>query len=336
MSNLKNAWRKNLDEGYIGPTVAVPVIDTVDTVLLIHNLGSVIDPIVGISLKLESSQALVDELLTQTKGFLIEKQEMSYRDEKSTFVVLKCSKGVFNNTFLLFAEKLVEDLEESIRPSIALKNFIKHWEEFFHKVKKKKLTDEEITGLYGELSLLNDLIDKYGVSTNVVKWWNGPLKDPGDFLIELPDRKINCEVKTSALSYDRASIHGLKQLQDSELTESFLCLQKVHLQKVREPSSKHTLIDLLETVRSKLATDQYAISAFEELLEMIAVFDDEHITHCRLAIFQDRARQWYVIDKDFPAITSLSVPEAIRQRVENVRYELNLAGLSFTREKFPF
>lgn len=336
MKSLAEVWDQVLINKYAGVENAIAAFQSDDALLLVQNMGTVLEPIVGISLKLESSQASIDEILTQTKGFSIEKQEFNYDGQIGYFAILKCSKKSFNQNFILFAERLLEDISKKIKPSVALRNFTKTWAEFFSKLKVKRLTDEEIVGLFGELLVLKDLIDVHGASREIIESWQGPLANAWDFLLDNEDKKIQFEVKTSASSHDHVSINGLKQLLETDVVRSFLCLQKVNMTKVQNPSKENTLIDLIKLIRENLMDNELALSLFNDLLSELTDFDEEHEAHCRLIMFQVRNRQWYLIDKNFPALTSLTLSDELRQRVREVKYELELAGLKYLSVKFPF
>ena len=56
---------------------------------------------------------------------------------------------------------------------------------FFEKDRIKKLSKEDVQGLYGELFLLNSLIDKSKQNINeLIKSWRGPYYDRKDFILK--------------------------------------------------------------------------------------------------------------------------------------------------------
>ena len=84
----------------------------------------------------------------------------------------------------------------------AIKRF-KMWQKLFAETRNKKLSETEVKGLIGELSVLKEIcVKKYGIK-KAVSGWVGPLGADRDFVFE----DMWYEAKYVSLSMDKESTH---------------------------------------------------------------------------------------------------------------------------------
>ncbi|MDX6746829.1 PD-(D/E)XK motif protein [Polaribacter sp. PL03] len=162
-------------------------------------------------------------LLMLPKGFNIdfigetkENIKTSY-NRKDNCIVLELLDGYYHNLFddliisLYFKINKIEDVKESTSIFIST---INKWASFLANARGDKLTKEVIKGLYGELTVVDELLIKSSLSdvNEVLQSWQGPYDANTDFIFD----KKNIEVKTK--NYDSSIIRISSEFQlDDEL-----------------------------------------------------------------------------------------------------------------------
>ncbi len=185
--------------------------------------------------------------------------------------------------------------------------------------RKQILSTEKQIGLWGELYVLDHLIERFG--TNAISSWVGPTAEAHDFRL----KKIELEVKTTTRENREHFIHGLTQLMPSPGSDLFF----VSIQLSKGGSGGKTLCQLVEDIEKKL--DSFSSKDFFNKLYMAGYRSGHKQFYLnRLKIRSDILV--VLVDNFFPAFTQKelrkSVPKNMLSRLSNFSYCLDVLGLA--------
>lgn len=184
---------------------------------------------------------------------------------------------------------------------------IERWQRLLARDRSGLLSEQEVRGLFGELTFLHDeLLPRYG--SRAVEFWNGPEGCPQDFSIF----STVVEIKTrTGGGPGRVRISSPEQLWPS-LPSMYLC---VYFLAVDAPGGM-SLNDLVSRIRTQL-DDPGHLSTFERRLESVGYLDlPEYDSSTLLADWLDT----FHVGPGFPCITPSSVPVG----VTHLSYDLGL------------
>lgn len=228
---------------------------------------------------------------------------------KSNYLVIENKIGKSPHIFKLFTVDLIEkvsNLSESKAGKIV--EVIYDWQQFFKNKVPKRLSESAEKGLFGELLLIDELIECY--QEEILLGWLGPEKSATDFLF----KTIGVEVKTTEkVSQSSVTISNIEQLNNK--VKERLYLKVYHLYK--EGAGGQTLVDLIQSIEGKIKTIQGRI-IFESKLAQIGYYS-EHATLYQTKWGIRNESTYHVVD-DFPRLTKDLVPIGIY----NISYTVNL------------
>jgi hypothetical protein len=175
--------------------------------------------------------------------------------------------------------------------------------------RKGLLTEQEIRGLFGELTFLHqELIPRFGA--NAVALWNGPEGSPQDFAIG----SAVVEIKTrSGAGPTRIQISSPDQLWPL-LPEMYLGVYYLAL--VTDPGQGKSLKTLVDLVRSEVDVAGFR-ETFESRLEAVGYLD---LPDYSAEFFLAGPLESYEVRQGFPMIGPGSVPDG----VDHVTYAIQL------------
>jgi hypothetical protein len=181
-----------------------------------------------------------------------------------------------------------------------------------------RLTDDEEIGLFGELLVLDSLVDVVG-EVVAVGAWRGALSEEHDF--GLPDDDV--EVKTTMSERRRHWIGSATQLEPSVGRRLWL----LSIQVTSAGAGGSTLPELITGVRAKLV-DGTVRADFESRLAQARWRDDQAVLYGRRLGLRTSPASFRVGD-GFPAITPARLAAAAIpvQRIAGLTYLLDLEGL---------
>lgn len=191
---------------------------------------------------------------------------------------------------------------------------------------RPRLTEEKILGLLGELMVLTRAVDVLGEEAAMTAWL-GPLAEEHDFAFT----HFDAEVKTTK-SESRVHVIGSETQLEPE-PDRPLFLVSIQLTRAGLAEQGFTLPTLIADVRARL--DQ-ARRTFDTAIEGLGWRDkDADLYPMR---YQPRSTpRAYLVDDQFPAITSGRLDQVIPQRphVASVTYRVNVTDLGHTRIGAP-
>lgn len=157
---------------------------------------------------------LPSNIEVKLKGTDKEKLKIAYDKEKN-IILIKLNDLDFVDLFNDLIVSLYSKIKEIANPNLYSKELIYSfykWAEFFEDKLGTKLSNEEIKGLFGELFILNQLIEKSNPNTinAILDSWKGPYDNTNDFVLD----KKNIEIKTKDESKSFVKISSEYQLEN--------------------------------------------------------------------------------------------------------------------------
>lgn len=207
-----------------------------------------------------------------------------------------------------------EPLKQAVNTSLAAYNALL--------AKRRKLSEDQQTGLFGELGLLAHLVSELGEDPAILAWL-GPASEEHDFA--LPN--FDVEVKTTRAEARRHTIGSLGQLTPSPNRRLYFV--SIQVTAAGAASQGESLPDRVRRIRAMLDN---SIELYDQRLASLG-WDpqtaDELYTQRYIARSEPRV---YLVDKTFPAITNQEI-SAILSRPESivgVEYRIDVTTLDST------
>jgi hypothetical protein len=275
-----------------------------------HHLLLPVEAIGSAPIDQHSSGVHVLPLVLDTKSKSVKTAGKAY---KPNFVAVVCLKENLNDVFnFLAADILKSVVQQPTEPEKAARQVLEKWREFLNRERPLRLADNEVSGLIGELLILEALV---ALSTASIMNWHGPDKRRHDFA----NVSVALEVKTTtARSGWKFEIHGHDQLESPASTP--LCFAGIRLQK--DPAGSITLPSLV----GRIAASGISAMEFEKKL-LDAGYVSGEAKHYESLRYEEKERRFYLVDASFPRLISLSFLNGkVPVGVENIRYSINLNG----------
>lgn len=222
--------------------------------------------------------------------------------DKSLFVTM--TDAGTEALFIDIAEDLcriassASDEHEAVRLIVSR---VHEWRDFMSNFADGAPSQQEATGLFGELAFLRDVLAETVSVNEAYEAWAGPRENAKDFI----RGGVAVEVKTTlAEAADRFTISSLDQLDDAGLEKLFLLYQKL------APSPEgESLSELVGSVRSMLAAYPDLLSAFEGTLIRLG-WSASHLNHDRArTAYRLDSRRYYAVGEGFPRYTRKDLVE---------------------------
>lgn len=262
---------------------------------------------------------------TGLDGPVLRLRKRTLEDEETyqTYADLGCLRGDLDDLFTtLCVDVLIATESTPGTPVKALYRVLDRWRALF-RTETRPLGPEQIAGLFGELVLLNRLLER---DPSAHRLWLGPHGHRHDFAAAT----VAVEVKSAATGVGRRPrIHGTDQLEPP--AGGALCLAWFRLRRITADDPGTGLIESIERAL-RLCDDESA------LLELLAAAgfrpsDGDHYKDVRFTITEEK---WYRVDAGFPALTSRALTAAgVPATVQEVDYTIDLSGehpVPLTRE----
>lgn len=183
-----------------------------------------------------------------------------------------------------------------------------------------RLSEEQETGLFGELVALDRLIDGVG-GTRALAAWLGPHREEHDFAL----KDYDVEVKTARGERRTHIIHGVGQLTPTPGRP--LRLMSVQVTRAGAADGALTLPGMIEHVRSRLRSGR---SAFDGKLAALGLVGTgaERLYTTRLLLRSEP--RFYVVDDAFPTLTSTGLARILThpEMMTGVDYRIDITDLA--------
>jgi len=219
---------------------------------------------------------------------------------------------LFNDLIISLYSKIYKISDPRFYSKELISSFYK-WVEFFDDKQIKKLTPEEIQGLFGELFVLNDRLrvtDNLNVNS-VLESWRGPYGNTNDFVLD----KKNIEVKTKQESKSFVKISSEYQL-DIEFNKG---LELLVISLVNDISEGESIFDLLSKIillvrhnHGDLAILYQALNQKGLSIDSIKEYNNHRFTVKKTALYDCTLN-------DFPKLSYSNIPKEITKLKFNLR-----------------
>jgi hypothetical protein len=313
MNGLRAAWRA-LAGGHEGEGWKTISIATAAPCMLLagrHLPGDEEALLVGF----HNVTALPDSHLPQGHGFEVSKLTADPTGGKRFWVALARRLGGSPELFAMMADDLLRLIEERATKDedSLLHRFlsrIRAWQDFMDRHREGVLSSEAELGLFGELVVIDRMIEAGMPERHVIDAWQGPLDGLQDFMQGSGGIEVKATLSAGGFP---ATISSLEQLDDSLRQPLFLAAVRLAL----DPSGM-TLHAKAEATRERLGGNQTALDLFDirlmqaGLLRTAAERYTRRFIHISTAVMQVR--------DGFPRLTRAHVHPAIRK----ARYEIDL------------
>ena len=232
---------------------------------------------------------------------------------KTQGLVISLEKHVDQDIFLAMCQTLVSSLHKVSDPGVGLSVSllqVKRWKAFMAGKKRGVLSSEEIRGLFGEITFLQQLLNRHYDEIEAVNAWQGPDGIHQDFIFN----DIAVEVK--ALSgRERSSVRISSEDQFESLNDR-LFLKVFRLVEMPDSDRALSLNDLVQKVETQLSN----YDALEEFQDKLAKAGYVEINEYDSPEFIVREERTYLVEDDFPKLIRSELPDGVTK----VRYEIEL------------
>jgi hypothetical protein len=253
--------------------------------------------------------------LPQGQGFQVGRIESNSVPDRRIWVsLLRLPAGSIE-----MFERMAEDIVRTVHSHSSVSeehifqifsNRIKAWQDFMDKGSGNVLSAEAETGLFGELTILDEFLFN-GIPLNIsIQSWVGPADGIHDFVFG----SVGIEVKTTVSKGEFiARIGSLEQL-DSSLVHS-LFLAGVRL---LNSDIGLTLPEKIYNIRKHFDDNPIAQNIFDCRLIQAGYMDFFSERYTRR--FRNLNNIWYQVDNAFPKLTKENIPQGIVR----AKYDLDL------------
>ena len=230
-------------------------------------------------------------------------------------LIMELQKYDYITIFATFAARICIELDQLTEPDKAIRavlHIINKWKSFFSG-NVDWLSENQQTGLYGELHWLELLFEKDFPIDTIVSAWTGSSRTSQDYEFD----KIAIEIKsTTAIDTSIVKISNIRQLDDSALDVLFLVRTSFDVRRGNE----NTLPELITKIRTKIHDSAPTVSIqFEEKL-INAGYYENHSDHYAQRCYFKRTTDSYRITNGFPRLLESKIPNGITK----VSFELSL------------
>lgn len=238
----------------------------------------------------------------ETKGIKVSiDYEESYQDKAILCIHLKNTS--FIETYLKLLEKIISAIYEIENQEYSIHKLsteITNWRKCFEDENYEGLTKEEQIGLYGELSVINEIYSKNVSPENILRYWFGPDRGLHDF--KFPNFFL--EVKTYSKKQNKIKISNIDQLNYKSYSNLHLGCVEIQID-----DSGISLVELISSLQEKIFKEASLYDKFTEKLNAYGYFDLHKENYNNK--FLMNGINFFKVEKNFPSILKEDVLEGI-------------------------
>lgn len=236
-------------------------------------------------------------------------------DDDNQKYVLTVQAGDYPEAAYSLAYAVYQGMNSGKSFRVSLNSAVESFKELL--ARKRRLSDDQVAGLFGELLVLEHLMKIMGVDS-AVNSWLGPRGEEHDFGLN----SVQLEVKTTLSERRNHVINGANQLLPREGSSLWL----LSIQLTRVGSGRGASLD--DLCESLLRTAGSRSPELRKLLEGCGwVRDNRGLYGTRLAL-RSRPRAFHVTS-DFPALTENGISQVVASShlISDVKYRVDVTGL---------
>lgn len=257
-----------------------------------------------------------DKSLPQAHGFCVNRLERNLLGDGNVWISLARVPAGTLDMFSLMAEDIVAflkirhaDSEENILRAFLSR--IHAWLNFMNRGSLDILSAEAEIGLFGELLVLQGLLETGIPPIDVINAWQGPVGGVQDFLIGSGAIEVKTTIAPASFP---AKISSLEQLDTSLVQPIFIAGVRLILD-----DAGVTLPEFAYKLRSQIDPDAAARSLYENRLIQAGLLEAHSGSYVRK--FRHSYTYVFAVEESFPRLSQENVPIEIRR----AHYELDLA-----------
>lgn len=231
-------------------------------------------------------------------------------------LVLSLDRSIDQDLFLGLCQTLIDALEPVDTSTAALTvalTHIRRWRAFLAARKSRRLSDEEVRGLWAELQYMRALYASRLTSTDAVNAWTGADQLQQDFIFD----NTAVEVK-SLLGRDRNTVRISSEDQLATMVDD-LFLVTHRLTVAVDTAGALSLNAMVGLIESELGEGD----ALEQFSQKLADFGYLPIMAYATPEFVVAERQTYRVEGDFPRLVRAELPSGVAR----VSYEIELEAM---------
>ena len=256
-----------------------------------------------------------DARLPQGQGFEVVRLDGDPTGADQLVVALARRPSGSAELFAMMAEDLVGLLDDwaTAREHTVYRRFlarIRAWQDFMNRHRDSVLSAENEQGLFGELVLLERMVEAGLPPRDVLDAWQGPVDGLQDFVLGTG----GIEVKTTlSVGEFPANVSSLEQLDDNLRQPLFVAATRLALH-----SSGMTLPEMAGVIRGHLDDDREVLETFDIRLMQAGLLRSTVSRYTRRFLHASSAI--LRVQGDFPRLMRANVHPAVR----TVRYQIDL------------
>lgn len=240
-------------------------------------------------------------------------------NKNSIFIYLLDSD--LDEIFTVFIEDIIrniENVQDEIFALQKIQNQFGKWEKLFGKLRSELLSQEAQRGLYGELTILYDILKFSSDPVKCITSWTGPEGTNQDF----SNDSTALEVKTTKATAPSVNISNELQLDWTVLSNLFLAV--IHVDEINNGSD--TLEKLILQINERISNQPNLLDLFSDKLDRAGIPLGEESNYNKTGyIF--RSKKFYRVQDGFPVLINSTINEPA---IHNVKYQIDVSSF----EKF--
>ncbi|MFY0686264.1 MAG: PD-(D/E)XK motif protein [Cyclobacteriaceae bacterium] len=221
------------------------------------------------------------------------------------------------DVFNLFIEDIISNLEsvtDSDGALFTINRRINYWRKLFARAKGQLLSIEHQRGLFGELYLLQLLLQSTDKHHDVIHSWTGPEGSNQDFTLD----QTAIEVKTSKSNHPILNISNEEQLNYHNWKDLYLYL--IITNETR--GGQGTLNNIIKEVICALVDTPDLVDSFQNKLSNLGINPDEYEDYVEIG-FSVRKCKCFKVSDGFPIIIK---EHLLSDQVFNVKYQIDISS----------
>ena len=260
-------------------------------------------------------RSLPDARLPQGHGFEVIRLDDDPTGGDHLVVALARRSGGSTELFAMMAEDLVGLLDDWATPRehTVYRRFlarIRAWQDFMNRHRESVLSAENEQGLFGELVLLERLVEASLPPRDILDGWQGPVDGVQDFILGSGGIEVKTTLSVGEFS---ATVSSLEQLDDNLRQPLFVAATRLALH-----SSGMTLPEMVAVVRGYFDGDREVLETFDIRLMQAGLLGSTLSRYTRRFLHVSSAI--LRVQGDFPRLTRANVHPVVRK----ARYEIDL------------
>lgn len=228
--------------------------------------------------------------------------------------IVERTPGASEQSVALFSDLVVRLSEASAAAASAqVESALRAWKAAFSR-RSDLLEKNEILGLFGELTILGEMLADGVDSQTAITAWTGPSKADHDFTFS---GQFQVEVKATSPQSERLKITNEHQLEGKDVPLYLACVRAAL---VEERETATTLTRLVQELTTRIE-DEGARRIFHQILESLNFdrfderYEDIHLERSSITL--------YLVQEGMPRIT----PSQLQTGVTQVSYQIFTSDL---------